>query len=275
MRKDKRGSFTVEAAFAVPIFVFAVTAFILLFKILLMEIQLQDAMTEASKELSQLAYINSCKGQERTDVFGTQTNKIANNVVIGHEINKYFMSEKKYDSVLSKKISYNASSYINNEEDIDLIAEYSVRIPLPILSIKDFSIIQRVKTRAFIGSNQLLSLNNVETSETAEDSNYVYITETGTVYHVTLECSSLKLKISQCNVNEVESRRNAAGGKYKKCERCCKDVGSISAVYICEDGDRYHCSLECSGLKRSIKRIPLHDVDEKMRACYRCGTKES
>lgn len=275
MRKDNYGSFTVEAALAVPIFVFAVTAFILLFKILLMEVQLQGAMTEASKELSQLAYINSCKEQERTDAFGSQVNKMAQSVVVGHEIGKYFTTERKYDSVLSKHISYDASSYINNEEDIDLIAEYSVRIPLPLISLKDFSMIQRVKTRAFIGSNQLLSLDNVGENETVGDNTYVYITETGTVYHMTLKCSSLKLKISQCSANEVDAKRNASGGKYKRCERCCKNVGDIAVVYICEDGDRYHCSLECSGLKRTIKRIPLHDVDGKMRACYRCGTKES
>lgn len=51
-------------------------------------------------------------------------------------------------------------------------------------------------------------------------------------------------------------------------------MNGVSEVYICKDGEKFHRNIECSGLKRTIQRVPLKDVEVKMRMCYRCGSKE-
>lgn len=265
MKKDNRGSFTVEAAFAVPVFIFGIMTFMYLFQILLMQIQLQGAMAEASKDLSKLAYIQSDKEES--------ANTIGGSLAVKTEVNKYFSAKDRYKSFCKNAISYSESKCPGEDGKIDLVADYKVQIPTPIFRLKALPFAQRIKTRGFIGTDELLYCGNRENS--GEDNDYVYITETGTVYHETMECSSLNLKISECAIEEVTQKRNTAGGKYKRCEKCCKDLRDTARVYICEDGDRFHIDLECSGLKRTIRRVRLAEVKENMRACYRCGARES
>lgn len=264
MRRDCRGSYTVEAAFAVPVFVFGVMAFIYLFKVLSFQIQLQSAMTEASKALSKQAYIESTTDNDsKKDLLGT--------IVVQSTISKYFSQQYKYKSICKKQFSCPYAEYLKKDGMIDLVVNYKVNIPVPLFHSKDIPIMQRIKTRGFIGTSYLLGSGGGGSDEEGDD--YVYITETGTVYHETLKCSALNLKISECSIGDVVKKRNASGGKYRKCEKCFRNVNNCSQVYISEDGDRYHSTLNCSGLKRTIKRVRLGEVKGKMRACYRCGKK--
>lgn len=275
IKKDNKGSFTVEAAFVVPIFFFSMLALLFLFKVMLMQMQLQTGMTEAAKELSQLAYINSCKEEVKaegtTNALLLEGKRLAKSFVLEAEVSRYFSSEKEYGNILKSEISYIDSFSLDEEQCIDLVARYTVTIPVPLFHIVEFPMMQRVKIRAFTGTDQLIKSEHEEIENNEEDARYVYVTETGTVYHVLLECSSLNLKISECSLAELKNRRNSSGSKYKACEKCCKKVGNIALVYIGEDGDAYHINKECSGLKRTIHRVLLRDVQDKMRGCRKCS----
>lgn len=96
----------------------------------------------------------------------------------------------------------------------------------------------------------------------------VYVAENGTVYHLSRSCTHLDLKIRPVDSKTVGNERNNGGGKYKRCEIC---GGGSGTVYITDEGDRYHASLSCSGLKRTIYEIPLSQVGNK-RLCSRCAT---
>lgn len=50
----------------------------------------------------------------------------------------------------------------------------------------------------------------------------MYITETGSVYHTSLDCSYLKLSVKQICHNEVVNYRSDDGSKYYACDRCEK-----------------------------------------------------
>ena len=101
-----------------------------------------------------------------------------------------------------------------------------------------------------------------------EDDETVYVTETGLVYHRDYHCSYLDLSIHLVSMQEISSLRNKSGGKYYPCEHCAEQ--SVGMVYITENGDRYHNSLSCSGLKRTIYAVPLSEVAGKG-ACSRCS----
>lgn len=275
MRKNNKGSFTVEAAVAVPVFFFALLVFLYLFKVMLLQLQLQSGLTEAAKELSQLGYVRSnTVNTDTSDKNNTvcEWDSLAQNLIISSEVNKYFPQKDNYSVMLKRNISYDSSSYLEDNQSIDLIGEYTIRLPVPIFHFAEIAVVQRVRTRAFTGTKQLLTSehDSVKVGQ-EEDDEYVYITETGRVYHRSLECSSLNLKIFECEFNRVDSKRNSSGGKYKRCEKCCKNRNEITLAYICEDGDAYHASIECSGLKRIIRKVRLCDIMDEMRACKKCG----
>ena len=103
----------------------------------------------------------------------------------------------------------------------------------------------------------------------SDDEEYVYITESGSVYHRSKDCSHLRVSISICSSEDVASRRNASGEKYKPCEKCAGGK-STGLLFITDQGNRYHNSPACSGLKRTIKTVPLSEV-EGWPACSICG----
>ena len=68
------------------------------------------------------------------------------------------------------------------------------------------------------------------------------------------------------------SLRNVYREKYHPCEICGKKASGT--VYITTDGNRYHSTLECSGLKRTVHKKELGDVGD-LRPCSRCGHQAS
>ena len=165
------------------------------------------------------------------------------------------------------KITFFQSRLLKENDEIDLIAGFRVKTPFSIFSLGSCQFRQRVHTRAFTG---------VERREKENEKDcVVYLTETGTVYHRSLDCSYLKLTISKVLYRDLVNLRNSSGGKYKICERCCHGITPQDGeeVYITIYGDRYHKSRKCSGLKRTIREIMLSQVGNRA-PCSKCGGKE-
>jgi hypothetical protein len=121
-------------------------------------------------------------------------------------------------------------------------------------------IIQHAVCRPWIGFTKL------EIGET-----YVYITPDGSVYHLFSDCTHLKLSVRQVARFGVTKLENEYGENYSPCELCKGDFGLL--VYITLEGNRYHAGRDCGGLKRTIRQIPMSQVDGR-RMCLRCGEKE-
>ena len=98
---------------------------------------------------------------------------------------------------------------------------------------------------------------------------YVYVTESGQVYHVSRNCTHLKLSVRQVSFLEAQMSRNENGEVYGACEKCCEGAG-VKTVYITSEGDRYHFERECPGLKRTIYCVPVSQVPD-YRICSRCA----
>ena len=97
----------------------------------------------------------------------------------------------------------------------------------------------------------------------------VYVTATGTVYHLSLDCRYLKVQVTCIVASGLSSRRNKDGKKYTACERCARN-GPAALVYITKSGNRYHNDENCSGLKRTVRMIKLSEA-AGFRPCSACG----
>ena len=155
------------------------------------------------------------------------------------------------------------SKVLLQDDLVDLIATAQLQPQCNAFAIPKQLIVNRARTHAWTGFC-------VNAKEAEAKERIVYVTENGTVYHLSRSCTHLDLTITPVASGEVGARRNASGAVYRECEVCGGRFSTQETYYITPEGDRYHTSLGCNGLKRTIYEIPISQVGEK-RACSRCG----
>lgn len=248
-----KGSMTVEAALVFPLFLFGITALLYLFVLLRVQTEIGRALTDAGRELSQDAGLT--EEMENSALAGVRG---------GQKVREY-LSKRPGVEVIRQGI--NGISMIGtawNREDsmLTLRASYQVVLPPGLVWFHPIYITQTKTVRGFTGFGRKQSLSGEQGEEV------VYVTEYGTVYHRSLNCRHLKLSIRQASLTEVEGMRNESGGKYTPCERCWKGEGHV--IYVTSDGNRYHASLNCSGLVRGIRTVLISETGG-MPPCSVCG----
>lgn len=248
-----KGSMTVEAALVFPLFLFGITALLYLFVLLRVQTEIGRALTDAGRELSQDAGLT--EEMENSALAGVRG---------GQKVREY-LSKRPGVEVIRQGI--NGISMIGtawNREDsmLTLRASYQVVLPPGLVWFHPIYITQTKTVRGFTGFGRKQSFSGEQGEEV------VYVTDYGTVYHRSLNCRHLKLSIRQSSLTEVEGMRNENRGKYTPCERCWKGEGQV--IYVTSDGNRYHASLNCSGLVRGIRTVLISETGG-MPPCSVCG----
>lgn len=284
-RKSVNASLTVEAAFVFPIFIFAIATILYLFQWIYIQQSIQYALHQTVAYVTRNAYlIEQLYEDENTgeidqqkitlEELGLQFN-VSN--LIYKEILLKFLDER----VLHMSLLLNGEDGLHvkiqgeyfDEDVLDLSVYYECQIPFVWFAQNSFPCIQRVRGRKWIGKEVKRRDKIEDTKDQDEtDEQVVYITKTGKKYHLFMECTHLSLSIQNTSMQKVESERNNGGGKYNPCQICIKghDVPLTSILYITSDGERYHISKQCSGLKRTVESIPMSDVSSDMTCCKRC-----
>lgn len=247
LHKKSKGSVTVEAAVAVPVFFLAVVTLLYLLEMMAVHTAVRSGLQYAGKKAAKETCITQMlmPSQVEKDVIQTiGETRLGRSIIEGG----------------SSGIDCSGSRMSVRTGIGKLTAEYMVKIPVPMFGIAPVKCCETMKIKAWSGYEKegFRGLEN----------DTVYITETGLVYHRDYHCSHLDLSVRMTHMNTIEGLRNENGGKYYPCEHCIK--GSMGNVYITNSGDRYHSSLSCSGLKRTIYAIPVSEAAGKG-ACSRCG----
>lgn len=240
-----RASLTVEATFVLPIFLFAMMAFLYFLRISAGYCQIQEGLTQTARAASQYGYLDTNRFYSYMEKNGGKLSYIPEG---------------------SRGISLFGSYISPSTQMITVKASYRVSLPVPFFNHFGITISQQTQSRVFSGVDYWGTKDG-----TGEDERIVYVTEHGTVYHLHRSCTYLKPSIRMVFGDEVYQERNHSGGKYKSCSLCMKKSGVNQALYITSEGDRYHGTLSCSGLKRTIREISLSQA-AGMRACSKCGT---
>lgn len=108
------------------------------------------------------------------------------------------------------------------------------------------------------------------TTVSNDEKEWVYITPNGSAYHKNPNCSYLNPKIYSAVTETIGEHRNASGEIYRQCESC-KDVTLTGLCFFTEYGNRYHSTLKCSGLKRTIYSVILSEVEGR-HLCGKCSS---
>lgn len=256
MRLKMKGSITVEAVFVLPVFLFGILGFMYFLQILSLQTSIQSALKDTANTGSLYGYFDeagkSIPGlQAAFELHMAQQN-----------INKTCIE----GGVISLLGSYYDS------DDIVIIADYRLKLPLPLLNLKGFSVKHTARTRKFIGMDRREGKGSGGLGGNREENDrYVFVAENGIVYHESENCSHLKLKVEKTIAEQVIELRNEAGGRYKPCNLCAKneDINS-KGLYIALDGNKYHLSRGCSGLKRTVRRVLFSSISG-WKGCTRCA----
>lgn len=242
-----KGSVTIEAALAIPIFLFAVLCLIYLLEIQAIEFTVKAAAQEAAKQsAADLALVPVL------NTYSFQKDLIEN---IG--------SERLERSIIedgSAGIHCWSSYYNTVSEEVIIKVNYTVKLPVPGFLNLGVKKKEELKVKAWTGR---------ATQNLSEDDEVVYVTDTGVVYHTNYQCPYLQLSIKFVPSSSLIDVRNENGGIYHACERCVHGE-AMAGVYITEYGTKYHNSLNCSGMKRSIKAVKKSEV-AGLGGCTKCA----
>ncbi len=242
------GSLTVEAALVLPIFFFAALCLVYLLEIRSVQFSVrnaaQNAAEKAAVEVTVLPVLNSWKLE--ADIVG----------LIGAE-----RMERSVIEGGSGGLSCWRSYYREADGIINVDVRYKVRLPFPRFLNLSMDMKESFQIRAWTGYQPL--------GMEGGDDDIVYVTDYGLAYHEDYQCRYLQLTIRYVPESRLSGIRNEDGGIYYPCEKCVH-AGTMAGVYVTEYGNKYHNSLECSGLKRSIRAIKRSEVMGRG-ACGKCA----
>lgn len=238
-RAGVSASATIEASFILSLMLFAFVALFTPFSTMYTQMKMQSSLEKICSD----AAIQCYTGKEDAIYSKTYAKLVLLN------------SKMQVSSAISKLTI--------DDGIVDIVTRYSVKISF-FPSIKQ-NFVQRTRRRCWVGRDGLQGNSKNETDET------VYVTETGTVYHLYDNCSHIQLSIKTVNYSQLSNLRNTNGGIYHACEKCKPSTGG--SVYITDDGDRYHSNSSCSGIKRSVKEVHLSELEGK-KVCSRCQARK-
>lgn len=260
-----KASMTVEASLVLPLFLYAFLNLISIIEIYRIQSNMSAAMHSTVKQMAVYGY-------EYKEVAGLDTGKASS---LGLT---YIYAANKVKSILGNDylsnspikggaagISWIRSEIMGEDECIDLVAAYVVEPAISIMGYDDFIMHNRIRTRAWTGYDVKGTVGGDKSKITEKK---VYITPDGTVYHISRACTYLQCSITVLDKDLVSSRRNKDGDIYYPCESCGDRCGNT--VYISNYGNRYHSTLQCNKLKRTILCVPLSQVGGRG-ACSKCG----
>ena len=245
-------SFLIETMVVLPLFVcFAV---FLLFHFRVMEIQ-----SDVGQALGYTARFMAVSAYRQSDTSGDgDLVNMAEATVLFHAKLSEYGCPDRFIEFGKPGISLMGSDL--DGRDIKLAAVYRVKLPVSVFGIKAYTITQNAVSAKWIGDRKIT---------VSDEDEWVYITPTGTAYHSSTDCPYLDLTIRAVSWTDMLTLRNRSGGKYKACETCGREATVMQLVYVTDYGDRYHSTLTCSGLKRTILMVKPSEVGGR-HACSKC-----
>lgn len=243
-----KASVTIEASFGIPIFLFAVLCLIWMMEIHSIKISLINAAQSAAKNAA----------EETAVVPVLNTSSLRADIINGIGIER---AERSILDGGSEAIQCKNSWFSAETGEMHIKVDYKVRLPIPMFGNPSAKFSEEFKINGWRGYDDA-RLDN-------ENGQIVYITESGSVYHEDPRCTYLQLSINFVPYAGLSELRNESGGIYHKCEKCVYGP-AMAGVYITNTGGKYHNSLNCSGLKRTVRAVKKSEVFGRG-GCARCS----
>lgn len=238
--KNNRGSAVVEATIVLPFFIFGMLCLYHMLRCRLLENEIYEACIETAEYIAEVGYIND-----------------SSFYLPGIYFPEYVDNEDELATYVLgglKGVDFLGSSF--SGDYFTLRANYTVQINLPFMPnlSEDRCIV--ITQKYYRGSQDKTE------SEDDEAGKYVYVTDNMEAYHSTRLCSHLKLSTKVVGIDY------AVDNGFEPCE-FCGNANEKKMVIVTDTGGKYHRLTNCSGLKRTIYRVKLSEI-EGVNGCMRC-----
>ena len=253
-RLGAKGSLTMEAAVVLPVFLYCMITIMQYMNIYGCAARIGAAVEQTAEEMAVGAYTSEY--MEKESILG---------VVLSAAYGAGRVNMLAGDLSAVRNDNFLLSSFLEKDDLIDLVMTYQARGPTGIAPVPGTFWIQRGCVRGWIGREGSSGKTENDDGHKHEK---VFVTEHGQVYHRDSNCTHIRLKIMKVTRKEAERYRNVYNEKYHPCEKCGKHAGDT--VYITTDGNRYHSTLDCPGLKRTVREVDLEEAGD-LRPCSKCG----
>ena len=273
-RKKQRAaaSLTLEAALALSLFIFAVVCMILPMKIMNTDRRIQAALEAVGEDYSRYAYLKEMleKGTA-ADIPGAGEfaksfcSYLAPGAAEGYA---QLMVMQHLDTNAVKHVRMLRSAILEDGETFDLILDYEVQMPFPVLGIGKIERTARCRRRAWIGKPG--KDGGFGGGGNDLDDEVVYVGKYSTRYHRNWSCHYLDNNLVPVAYEQVDGMRNDSGGKYYGCRVCGRNAGTGSTVYIMPSGTSYHTTKNCTAINAYVRAVRLSEVVH-LGACSYCS----
>ncbi len=244
-----------EAALVLPFFLCAVSALLLIGQFLLVEANIYHGLLQTGRVYARQESVLKSEREghkENLKKLGgiLETNALFHTYVKKTSLDSSFIVGGAYGVIIRT---------VQDENYIQMEANYTLRSPVLFFKmiIKPEKI--KIRIRKFNGYYDHMSGES-------GDSDMVYRTKYGGVYHTRLDCYHLTITIT--DPDKVKKIMKSI--HYRKCDKCIRKGTVPDQLYITKEGDCYHSTLDCSGLKRMVEMVSKDSVKGK-RICSECG----
>lgn len=262
-----RGSMAVEAALAVPVFLFFLMNILFSFEMIRLQSNLTAAMHQTGNRMAFSGYAYAHFAGKEFSGEGAAASLILSEGYARGQILDQLGKNYLENTCLANKttgLHLMKSSIMKQDDIIELVASYRIRPFIRVIGFPDFFMENRYYARAWTGYDVEHFGDWKESTDPL-----VYMTETGNVYHRERNCTYLNPSVEVISPAMLEHCRNESGGRYYACEKCGAD-GITAVLFVTSQGGKYHSKLTCPALKRTIYTVRLSETGGKG-ACSKCG----
>ena len=247
-----KGSATVEACIAVPLFLFFMLTMWSIGMLLLAEAHIHQSLAEAANDMALYCYLEDRLMPES----GKSVERLIDTVKLWEQFDHYLKDDFYVERMVfngKKGIVLTVSMDPEHPKMFFAEAFYTAKISVPVIGTFDLPITCKIKKKAFLGYDR---------KEGGEEEQYVYVTPNESVYHLSRNCTHLALQVEQKNAG--------ARSYYTPCSFCGNSRNEAGTVYVARTSEIYHNRRDCSGLKRTVSRVKRSETGG-LGPCSRCG----
>ncbi|MDR0424144.1 MAG: hypothetical protein LBH39_01570 [Clostridiales Family XIII bacterium] len=248
--KSKKGSFTVEAAIFLPIFIIGILSIAYILKVIAIQENVFNSLSDEARNIAAEASIVPYPAFFNHDV--AERVRAEN----GSEIERFRISMFLY--------RYGISDYT---DQIRVTADYDVKVKLPAAFVDRIPVSDTILCRAFVGKlNTSKPMDADEFKEEKESVTVWVFPRSGTKYHKE-DCSYVKVYPKEVALNEGVRK------KYEPCGICKpRELGNGSLVYCFQTSGEVFHRADCPVVERYVVSMEKEEAESRgYTPCSVCG----